>query len=75
MPQLIFFIISVALQIMLAPRPPKPKPATLSDFDIPTSDEDRPVPVVFGKVTITGANVVAYGDLASIPIVKKGGKK
>jgi len=75
MPQLIFFLISVAIQIMLAPRPPKPKPAALTDFDIPTADENRPIPVVFGKVRITGPNVVWYGDLGVIPIKKKGGKK
>lgn len=59
----------------LAPKPPRPKPAALDDFDVPVAEEGRPVPVVFGTVTLTGANVLWYGDLRSDPIKAKGGKK
>jgi hypothetical protein len=59
----------------LAPKPPTPKPASLSDFDVPTAEEGRPIPVVFGTVTITGPNVIWYGALVAKPIRKKGGKK
>ena len=65
------FLISVAL----APKPPEPKPAALSDVEAPTAEEGRPIPVVFGAVLLRGANVVWYGDLAADPIKKKGGKK
>ena len=73
--EIILFVIAVALQYLLAPKPPMPKPASLSDFDIPTADEDRPIPVVFGKVRITGANVVWYGDLRTVAVKSGGGKK
>lgn len=59
----------------LAPKPPAPKPAALEDFDVPVAEEGRPIPVVFGTVTITGANVLWYGDLRSTAIKSKGGKK
>jgi hypothetical protein len=60
---------------MLAPKPPQPKPAGIGDFKVPTAEQDRTIPVVFGTVWITGPNVVWYGDLRSQPIKKKGGKK
>ena len=53
----------------------EPKAATLEDFDIPTAQEGRAIPVVFGTVTVRGPNVVWYGDLYAKPIKKKGGKK
>jgi hypothetical protein len=73
--QVVLFIVSAVLSYLLAPKPPQPKPASLSDFDIPTADEGRPIPVVFGTVTVTGPNVVWYGDLRVTPIQKSGGKK
>lgn len=66
---------TTALSMALAPKPPKPMPALLQDFDVPTAEEGRPIPVVFGTVTITGPNVVWYGDLGTKAIKKKGGKK
>lgn len=59
----------------LAPKPPQPKPAALQDFEVPVAEEGRPIPVVFGTVTLTGANVLWYGDLSTTPIKAKGGKK
>ena len=73
--QIALFIISTVVSILLAPKPQAPKPASLSDFDIPTAEEGRPIPVVFGTVTVTGTNVVWYGDLRVKPIKKKGKKK
>ena len=66
-----------ALSYALAPRPKveKPQAASLDDFSLPTAEEGRPIPVVFGTVLITGPNVVWAGDLKADPIMKKGGKK
>lgn len=66
-------IVSSILSALLAPKPPKPKPASLEDFDVPTADEDRDIPVVFGTVTVTGPNVVWYGNLSARAIKKKVG--
>lgn len=63
--QIAWFVVSVIVSYALGPKPPKPRPAALEDFDIPTAEEDRPIPVVFGEVEITGPNVLWYGDLSS----------
>jgi len=68
-------VISALISVALAPKPPAPKPAALDDFSIPTAAEGRPIPVVFGTVTITGSNVLWYGDLRTTPIKSDGGKK
>jgi hypothetical protein len=44
------------------PRPKQPKPPETEDFEGPTADANRPVPVVFGTLTIKGLNVLWYGD-------------
>lgn len=64
-----------ALSVALAPKPPAPQPpAALEDFSIPVAEEGRPIPVVFGTVTITGPNVLWYGDLRAQAIRSKAGK-
>jgi hypothetical protein len=60
----------MVISAMLAPKPPEPRAAAIGDFDVPTADQDRAIPVVFGKVWITGPNVVWYGDLKVVPIKK-----
>jgi hypothetical protein len=72
---LLAIVVTALVSAALAPKPPRPKPAELSDFDAPTAEEGRPIPVVFGAVLIRGANVVWYGDLEAEPIKKNGGKK
>ena len=64
----------MVISAMLAPKPPEPRAASIGDFDVPTADQDRAIPVVFGRVWITGPNVVWYGDLKVVPIKKKSGK-
>lgn len=68
-------IVAAVVAYALAPKPPTPPPPALEDFQVPTAEEGRPVPVVFGEVWITGPNVLWYGDLATDPIRRSGGKK
>jgi len=68
-------VVSVLVQYALQPKTPQPQAAELKDFEAPTADEGRPVPVVFGSVLVRSANVVWYGDLRTTPIRSKGGKK
>jgi hypothetical protein len=51
-----------------------PKASGLSDFTIPTADASRAIPVIFGTVKLTGANVVAYGDFGSFGFSAEGSK-
>lgn len=68
-------LVATFVSYALAPKPPKPKPASLSDFDIPTAEEGRPIPVVFGTILVTGPNVLWYGDLRTKAIKSSSGKK
>lgn len=72
---LAFIVLSAILSYALAPKPAQPPRPSLQDFDFPTAEEGRPIPVVFGEVWIKGANIIWYGDLDTDPIKAKGGKK
>lgn len=75
--QIVISLALTAISYALAPKPKveTPKAAGLDDFDLPTAEEGRPIPVVFGTVLLRGPNVVWAGDLKTKPIRKKGGKK
>lgn len=70
----IIFIVALVLAVALAPSPPSQKPATLDEFQMPTAEPGRPVPVVFGTYVVKSPNVVWYGDLMSEPVKTSGGK-
>ena len=72
---LILSVASTILSALMQPRPLPPIAASLSDFQVPTAEEGRPVPVIFGTVLIKGANVIWYGDLKKeeIPAPDRGG--
>ena len=59
----------------LAPKIPQPKPPGITDFDIPTAEEGRPLPMHFGSPDDVAANVIWDGDLRTKKIKTKGGKK
>lgn len=62
---LIQLVVAVALAVIayaLAPKPKREKPPETKDLENPTADAGRPIPVVFGSVTVTGPNVLWYGD-------------
>lgn len=57
--------ISIALALvayMLAPKPKQPKSPAATDSEAPTADAGRPVPVLFGTVTVKGVNILGYWD-------------
>lgn len=61
---LVYFIIALVLSVaayMLAPKPKQAQTAT-SDLNAPTVSAGRPVPVVFGTVTMKSPNILWYGD-------------
>ncbi len=64
-PATIYFIIAIALQVvayLLTPKPKAPKPAEAEDFESPTADAGRAIPMVIGDVRVKGLNVMWYGD-------------
>lgn len=47
---------------LLVPKVKKTKPDALKDLENPTAEAGRPIPVVFGTITVKGLNVLWYGD-------------
>jgi hypothetical protein len=56
-------VIGSLIAVALAPKPPKQKAPTLEDFDLPTAEEGRAIPWIFGTYKITDPNFIWYGDL------------
>lgn len=61
---LLLFVGSTVLSALLQNRQGV-KASGLGDFTAPTADATRVIPVVWGTVKLTGANVIWYGDLKS----------
>ena len=69
------FVASLVLSLVLQPKPQNMKPSGLSDIKAPTAEDGREIAVLFGNRDIAGPNVVWYGDLKTVAIKSKGGKK
>lgn len=61
---------AVASLTMPSTSTPPRKPAGLGDFNVPTAEEGREIPVIFGTVEQRGPNVVWYGDLKTTDVYK-----
>jgi hypothetical protein len=71
---IVVLVIVAIVAVACQPRTPEPKPPTLTDIEVPTAEEGRPIPVVFGTYLVQSPNVVWYGDLSYKKIKSKGGK-
>lgn len=58
---------------LLAPHPKGPQPSALGDFNVPTAEEGRAIPVIFGTCMIKGGNTVWWGDLKAVKLKAGGG--
>ncbi len=74
-PQLLIVVALTVLSAMLAPKPQNPKPGGLGDIKVPQAKEGDSIPVLFGTRDIAAPNVVWYGDLKTVAVKAKGGKK
>lgn len=66
------FLVQLAIAIVLAvisyalmPKPKPPKQDAASDLEAPTADAGRPIPVIFGDVTIKSPNCLGYWDIST----------
>lgn len=66
--------ISAAITALTRPKPTAPTPATLADLDVPTAEDGRAVPRVFGTRWVKAPNVLWHGDLLVTPIHNSVGK-
>lgn len=70
-PLIAVFLISFAIVYATRPKIEAPKPSGLDEFQAPTAESDREIPVLFGSKNLNGPNVVWYGDLQVVAIRKK----
>lgn len=56
---------SLVLSYALTPKPKTSQPDATKDLENPTAEAGRPVPVVFGTVTIKSPNVLWFGEKGS----------
>lgn len=62
---IVALIVSFALNVVaaiLTPRPKAPKPAAAKDLEEPTAEAGRPIPRVFGRMTLKSPNLLWFGD-------------
>ncbi len=69
----ILFVASTVVSALLQKRPKDAEPSALGDFQVPTAQEGRALPVIFGTCKCADPNVVWYGDLQKAPYKKKSG--
>lgn len=55
-------VASVVLSLLLMPKPKTPKPDAAKDLDNPVAEAGKPIPVVFGTMTVKGLNVLWFGN-------------
>lgn len=67
--ELVLLVATTVLTALLA-KSPAGKASSLGDFQAPTAEEGRVIPVIFGTCLAKGPNVVWYGDLKVVPIRK-----
>lgn len=72
---LALMVASYAMQVLLTPKPTKPKPAAIDEFDFPQIEEGTPQPVVFGDVWTSDWIVLWFGNYRTSPITSSGNKK
>lgn len=78
-PFLVQLAIGIGLSIigyMLLPKPKQPKPEALKEQENPTAEAGKPIPVIFGSITVQSANLIGFFDKEMIEReVSTGGKK
>ncbi|MEM8493220.1 MAG: hypothetical protein AAF756_20575 [Pseudomonadota bacterium] len=68
-------ILNLFTSIIFRPKTQAQPPAGLDEIQVPTAEEGREIPVLFGCRYLAGPNVVWYGDLRTTAIKSKSGKK
>lgn len=77
---LVQLLIGIALNIiayLIAPKPKAEQGAETKDLDDPTAEAGKPVPVVWGTMTVKGLNILWFGEKETVmkKMKKKSSKK
>lgn len=62
---LIMFVVALAIQVvayLLMPKPKQPRPDAARDLENPVAEAGKPIPVIFGTITVKGLNVLHSSD-------------
>lgn len=62
--QILIGIGTLALGLLLLPKPKQPQPPELDDLQNPTSEAGRPITKVWGAKSVKGINCMHFGDKA-----------
>lgn len=71
---LVMMVIAYAIQMILMPRPEN-NDAVVGDMDVPTAEDGKTIPVVFGTILLKDSNIIDYFDAQAEAIKSGGGKK
>ncbi len=76
---LIPLLIGMALNViayLLMPKPKQNKPDAAKEMEKPTAEAGRPIPALFGTITIKGSNILWWGEkyMREYKVSAKGGK-
>lgn len=69
------FVVTLVLGSLTPKTSQTQKPAGLSEIDSPQATEGLEIAVLFGTRDMPGINCLWYGDLKTVAIKSKGGKK
>lgn len=67
------WLVTTVVGELLRPKPKfnTPQPAGVGDFQVTTAEVGRPVPAVYGRALLKGANCVWFGDIKTEAITEK----
>jgi len=71
---IIIWAITSLISYALSPKPQSQEPEGFEEVDIPSVEEGKDIPVVFGRMKF-GPFVAWYGDFSTKAIKPEGGKK
>lgn len=69
------FIVALVVSYATMPKPDSGSPPGIGSVTSPVAEEGIEIPVLFGTRRLDGPNVVWYGDVKAVAIMKEGGKK
>lgn len=64
--QIVIALVMLAISYLLTPKIKKPKPPEVADLEDPTAEAGRPIPRVFGTVTVKSTNVLWFGEKGKV---------
>lgn len=67
----VVFVVALVAAVAFQPKPQAAPPAGFSEYQVPTAEDGREIPVLFGTRDIPSPNIVWYGDFASSAVRKK----